>query len=402
MFSALPMYQRQGKTAFKKDLSNTLKFCAHLGNPQDQFKSIHVAGTNGKGSCSHMLSAMLQQAGYKVGLYTSPHLKDFRERIRISGKMIGEEDVIDFIDKNSAVIEDVCPSFFEMTVAMAFDHFAKERVDIAVIEVGLGGRLDSTNVIQPEISLITNIGFDHMEMLGDTLAQIAAEKAGIIKEGIPVVIGEYQNETAPVFESIAKERNAPLCYAEQVISSHQGDFETDLKGTYQQKNLKSALATLTVLNQQADWNIDLDRAKKGLLHVTELTGLKGRWQRLSQKPLTLCDTGHNQEALDYILPALTQLDKDELWMVLGFVKEKQVEQLLRRLPATAKLVFTEADIPRAMPLNELKSLVAQLNMEAVFIEDVNKALKFARSKASEKDVIFVGGSTFVVAEIEEL
>jgi len=402
LFSALPMYQRQGKTAFKKDLSNTLAFCKHLGHPERQFKSIHVAGTNGKGSTAHMIAAMLQQAGFKVGLYTSPHLKDFRERIRINGQMIDEEAVIGFIHNHKDFIEQLQPSFFEMTVAMAFDAFAKAEVDIAVVEVGLGGRLDSTNVILPELSVITNIGYDHMEFLGDTLAKIAEEKAGIIKKQVPVIIGTHQAETAPVFERIAQENNAPLYYASAICTPDDHNLKTDLKGSYQASNKLTAVAAMRLLAQQGALQFELPKALRGLAQVVELTGLKGRWQQLNDRPAIYCDTGHNAEAFDYLLPALQNIDHHKLYMVLGFVNDKQVDKLLAKLPREATYIFTQAKIPRAMKLDDLEKSVAPFQLSASFIPDVNEALVAAKSLAGEDDLIFIGGSTFVVAEIAEL
>lgn len=396
------MYQRQGKTAFKKDLSNTIALCRHLENPEQKFKSIHVAGTNGKGSSAHMIAAMLKQVGLKVGLYTSPHLKDFRERIRISGQPISQDVVIDFIASNKAFIEKLKPSFFEMTVALAFESFANASVDIAVIEVGLGGRLDSTNVITPEVSLITNIGYDHMDMLGNTLPEIAHEKAGIIKPGVPVVIGEYQKETAPVFEQIAQKNNALLTFAEHIRSEKDLLIPCDLMGTYQQANKLGALTVVEVLAQSEAWHIDLKEAQKGLNKVATLTGLKGRWQMLGHNPLMICDTGHNQEAFDYLLPSLAKTNKGRLYMVLGFVNDKNVSDLLQRLPQDAQLIFTQANIPRAMPLTQLKALATSLGIEANYIQDVNEAIAFAKMQCMKDDLIFIGGSTFVVAEIEEL
>lgn len=396
------MYQRQGSSAFKKDLSNIIALCDELGRPQDQFKSIHVAGTNGKGSTSHMIAAMLQQAGYRVGLYTSPHLKDFRERIRINGQMITESSVVNFIAQNKAFIEKIQPSFFEMTVAMAFDHFAKQEVDVAVVEVGLGGRLDSTNIISPELSVITNIGYDHMEMLGDTLQQIAAEKAGIIKQGVPVVVGEYQNETFSVFEKYAQERETSVQWAADLVGHEVENWQTDLRGSYQHLNKVTAMAAVCLLHQQSQWDFDLQEAYRGLQQVVALTGLKGRWQELSSAPLTLCDTGHNGEAFDYLLPALASLAVKDLWMVLGFVNDKNIADLLERLPKDAHYIFTQAQIPRAMPLDQLKRRAQEAHLEAHYISDVNEALAYAQSQANKNDVIFIGGSTFVVAEIEGL
>ena len=392
------MYQRQGKSAFKKDLRNTIAFCDYLGSPQHSFKSIHVGGTNGKGSCSHMLASILQEAGYRVGLYTSPHLKDFRERIKINGAMISEQEVISFVSDHKKFIEQLQPSFFEMTVAMAFAHFAQHQVDVAVIEVGLGGRLDSTNVIQPEVSLITNIGFDHMDMLGATLPLISAEKAGIIKKETPVVIGEYHPESAPVFKQKAAQEQADILFAKDDLSK---TYPTDLKGSYQVNNQRAVLATITKLKEKG-WRIEAEHIEKGLARVILNTGLKGRWQVLHHEPLTIADTGHNQEAFTYLIPQLEELPHEQLWMVLGFVKEKEVSALLKQLPAQANLIFTRPRVPRGMPLEELKIIVDGLQLKAVFIEDVNMAIAEAKKQSSENDLIFIGGSTFVVAEIDEL
>ena len=399
MFSALPMYQRQGKAAFKKDLSNTLAFCKHLNEPQDQFKSIHVGGTNGKGSCSHMLASILQEAGYKVGLYTSPHLKDFRERIKINGLMIEESRVIRFVEENKAFIEELKPSFFEMTVALAFDYFATEKVDIAVIEVGLGGRLDSTNVILPETSLITNIGYDHMDMLGDTLPLIAKEKAGIIKRDVPVVIGEKHHETKEVFINKAKEVNASLFFAEDM--EVEIDYELDLKGAYQAKNKQAVVATIAQLKEKG-WSISENHIASGLSQVIKNTQLMGRWQILNNIPLTICDTGHNKEAFQYIIDQLERLEFENLWMVLGFVREKNIEELLGMLPRAAHFIFTEANIPRALSLTDLQLKVERMGIKAKYVSDVNDAITLAKQNASDSDVIYIGGSTFVVAEIDDL
>ncbi|MBO3697323.1 folylpolyglutamate synthase/dihydrofolate synthase family protein [Roseivirga sp. E12] len=396
LFQALPMYQRVGKAAFKKDLSNTIALCEHLGNPQNGFKSIHVAGTNGKGSSSHMLASILQASGLKVGLYTSPHLKNFTERIKINGQEISRLSVIEFVESNKAVIETIQPSFFEMTVAMAFDHFAREKVDIAVIEVGLGGRLDSTNIITPEICLITNIGFDHMEMLGDTLPEIAREKAGVIKEGVPVVVSELNTETKPVFDSVAASRKAQISYADKDTS-----LETDLKGGYQQMNVSGVLKVIEVLGDLG-WDIEEPAIKKGLLNVVRSTGLKGRWQTIGINPLTICDTGHNKDAFQYIVDQLNDQKFRELHMVLGFVNDKNIDDLIHMIPKNAHLTFCQSSVPRAMPLEVLKSKVNALNIEAEFIRDVNEAMTHARNRAEENDLIFVGGSTFVVAEIDNL
>lgn len=398
LFNALPMYQRVGKSAFKKDLTNTLHLCETLGNPQNRFKSVHVAGTNGKGSSSHMLASIMQEAGYKTGLYTSPHLKSFTERIKVNGNEISESGVVDFVTRNKAVIAEIRPSFFEMTVVMAFDHFAREAVDVAIIEVGLGGRLDSTNVITPEISLITNIGLDHTDMLGDTLEAIAFEKAGIIKPHVPVVIGETHPETADVFTGIAAERKAPLSFADQ---KNQDSYTLDLKGNYQQKNLAGVLETVRKLCE-AGWHITDSALTKGLSAVISNTGLKGRWQQLSEKPLTICDTGHNKEGLQLLVDQMKTLTYDQLYLVMGFVNDKNVGEVLKLLPAEAHFIFCEASVPRAMKLDELKRHTESMAIEAEYIADVNEALATARNRANENDLIFVGGSTFVVAELNEL
>jgi len=397
LFQALPMYQRMGKAAFKKDLSNTIALCEHLGNPQDRFKSIHIAGTNGKGSSSHMLAAILQQSGYKVGLYTSPHLKSFTERIRINGEEISEMSVVDFVEKNMVAITSIKPSFFEMTVAMAFDHFAQQEVDIAVIEVGLGGRLDSTNVITPELSLITNIGYDHMEMLGNTLSEIAREKAGIIKAKVPVVISESNSEVNPVFEAIAKEKEAMLYYADAINEIPY----TDLMGSYQSKNIRGVLKAIEILRYQG-WSISDDAVIKGLSNVTAFTGLKGRWHTINNDPLTICDTGHNKEAFQLIIDQLNELNYAKLYLILGFVNDKKVDDLLRMIPNESVITFCQSSVPRAMSLDVIKEKASHLNIEALYIKDVNEAISTVRKMAGEDDVIFVGGSTFVVAEIESL
>ena len=399
IFKALPMYQRVGQSAFKKDLTNTLKLCNALGNPQQKFKSIHVAGTNGKGSTSHMLASVLQSAGYKTGLYTSPHLKSFTERIRLNGKEAEQDFVINFIKRHKTLIEEIKPSFFEITVVMAFEYFAQKKVEVAVIEVGLGGRLDSTNVIRPELSIITNIGFDHMELLGDTLAKIAMEKAGIIKENVPVVITEKQADTVPVFTQIANNRNAPITFAEEV------QFDaiplSDLKGNYQAKNVRGVLTALDIL-RTAGWKISDEAIHLGLQNVQANTGLKGRWQQIGSHPLTICDTGHNKEAFEYIVRQIQRELFDQLYMVLGFVKEKDLKPILNMLPEDAVLIFCEPQIPRALLLEELRERTQYMKQTRYYIQDVNRAIAKARSLASEGDMIYIGGSTFVVAEIEEL
>ena len=329
MFAQLPMYQQKGKIAFNTKLDGILEFSEYLGNPHKTFKSIHVAGTNGKGSSSHMLASILQEAGYKVGLYTSPHLKDFRERIRINGKPVTKGFVIKFISENRDFFDNRHLSFFEMTVGMAFRYFSEQQVDIAVVEVGLGGRLDSTNIITPEISLITNIGFDHMDRLGDTLPKIAFEKAGIIKTNVPVVVSEYHDETAPVFSQIAKERNAKLIFAEKEISE---TYQTSLKGKYQTKNIKGVLAVIAAL---PNFNVQKENIAKGLHKVIENTGLMGRWQQLGQVPKIICDTAHNKEGLQLVLDQLKEEVYDTLNIVLGFVKEKDLNSIMPMFPVHA-------------------------------------------------------------------
>ncbi len=394
------MYQRVGNVAFKKDLTNTIKLCEAVNNPQHKFKSVHVAGTNGKGSSSHMLASVFQSAGYKVGLYTSPHLKSFTERIRINGQPIPEQNVVDFVTRIQPTIDEIHPSFFEMTVAMAFDYFAEEQVDIAIIEVGLGGRLDSTNIITPELSLITNIGFDHMDMLGNTLQEIAFEKAGVIKRNIPVVIGESQNETTPVFTEKAKEMNSELVFADQE-PLNTSEYSLDLPGTYQTKNIKGVLAAVDMLRNKG-WKISEEALTNGLANVRTQTGLKGRWQILSEAPLTVCDTGHNKEAFDYIIPQIESSSFEKLYMVLGFVNDKKLDTLIPCLPAQAEFIFCEAKVPRAMKLERIEELVSPYGLKADFVQDVNEAIALAKSKATKNDMIYIGGSTFVVAEIEAL
>ncbi|OYX12551.1 MAG: dihydrofolate synthase, partial [Algoriphagus sp. 32-45-6] len=365
LFNALPMFQRVGASAFKKDLSNTLALCSHLGNPERKFKSIHVAGTNGKGSTSHTLAAILQSAGYKTGLYTSPHLKSFTERVRVNGQEITEQAVVDFVEANKPFLDELKPSFFEMTVGLAFWYFAKEEVDIAVIEVGMGGRLDSTNVISPELAVITNIGWDHMQFLGDSLPLIAGEKAGIIKPGIPVVISQTQEETTSVFIQKAQESQAPITFADQKIKleklssfqaglaryavSQEGEssiLEYGLLGDYQIHNLPGILESVNQLRQMG-WRISENALRKGLKEVSSLTGLKGRWQILGEKPTVIADTGHNEPGIRAILSQLESYSFDQLWMVIGMVQDKDITKILALLPKSARFVFCQANLPRA-------------------------------------------------------
>ena len=399
LFSSLPMYQRVGNKAFKADLNNITGLCEVLGNPHTQFKSVHVAGTNGKGSASHIIASVLQEAGYKTGLYTSPHLKSFTERVRINGRPIEEAEVASFVENIQEIIKEIAPSFFEMTVALAFDYFAAQKVDVAVIEVGLGGRLDSTNIITPEACLITNIGLDHTDTLGDSLDKIAFEKAGIIKTRVPVVIGTWQQETAPVFQQVAKERKAPLHFAPKPGGHPQ--YELDLKGNYQQKNLPGVLALLHLLNERG-WGLHDEIIRAGLGKVIQNTGLKGRWQILRKEPLTVCDTGHNIDGIKALVHQIKSLTYERLFLVLGFVNDKQVGEILGLFPKEAHYVFCQSAVPRAMPLAQLRQEAEKRGLEADYVANVNEALAHATNKASAKDLIFVGGSTFVVAELNEL
>ena len=389
------MYQRQGKTAFKKDLTNIIALADHLNNPQNKFKSVHVAGTNGKGSTSHMIASILQEAGYKVGLYTSPHLKDFRERIKVNGNMIGKTEVIYFIDKNQSFIEKQQLSFFEMTVGLAFEYFASQKVDIAIIEVGLGGRLDSTNIIMPEVSVITNIGYDHMQMLGETLAEIAYEKAGIIKNGIPVVISEKQLAISEVFEKIAKDKNAQMSYAEDEVKE---SYKTDLLGNYQNMNIKAAVQAIKILNKKG-YKVLSKHIKTGLLNVVNNTGLIGRWQVIQNAPKIICDTAHNKEGLNYVIAQLTTLSYDKLHIILGVVNDKDLDTILPLFPKNAVYYFCRPDIPRGLDADLLQSKAKTYGLYGSNFQKVSEALKIAKKEASKNDIIFVGGSTFVVAEV---
>ena len=392
----MPMYQRIGAGAFKKDLTNTILLASRLGDAHKNFKSIHVAGTNGKGSVSHMLASVLQEAGYKVGLYTSPHLKDFRERIKINGKEISEQAVINFIDHNKDFLEANKLSFFEMTVGMAFDHFSREKVDIAVIEVGLGGRLDSTNIITPLLSVITNIGMDHTEMLGNSLEQIAGEKAGIIKPGVPVVIGENQPETKPVFSETAAHLNAQIIFAEDTETENQ---VSDLRGDYQVKNIKTVLTAIQQLNKNSSWNISQENIKQGLLKVKANTGLRGRWDILQHEPKVICDTAHNAEGLIYALRQLAKEKFENLHIVMGVVNDKDLDKILPLFPKDANYYFCKPNVPRGMDAEILKKKSLEFGLKGEVYSSVSKAYAEALKKASSRDVIYVGGSTFTVAEI---
>ena len=395
MFSQLPMYQNQGKTAYKEDLSNTIKLVNQLKNPHQKFKSIHVAGTNGKGSTSHMLASILQESGYKVGLYTSPHLKDFRERIKISGKEISKQFVIGFIRRNKAFFETNSLSFFEMTVGMAFDYFKKQKVDIAIVEVGLGGRLDSTNVITPEISVITNIGIDHTQFLGNSLELIAKEKGGIIKPNIPVVIGETQKETKSVFKELAKQNDSEIIFADQEVHKN---YRSDLKGSYQKKNIKTAVQTINCLKKKG-FKISTENIEYGLLNVVKNTGLLGRWQTLQVEPKVICDTAHNKEGLIYIMKQLKDEIYDDLHFVLGFVNDKDLSTIIDLFPKNATYYFCKPNISRGLDEDNLKKQFAKNGYFGNAFNSVNDALKSAKKNANSTDLIYVGGSTFVVAEI---
>ena len=389
------MYQRIGKTAFKKDLSNTLALASHLQNPEKKFKSIHVAGTNGKGSVSHMLASTLQEAGYKVGLYTSPHLKDFRERIKINGTMISEEEVVSFVHLNKSFLEKQKLSFFEMTVGLAFDYFSKQQVDIAIIEVGMGGRLDSTNILIPEVSVITNIGFDHTAFLGNTYAEIATEKAGIIKPSVPVVIGETVSETKRVFKAIASSKKAPILFAEDLTLS---DYESDLKGVYQQKNKRTAIATLGVL-QSKNWNISEAIIQQGFLNVIKNTGLQGRYQILREEPKVICDTAHNKEGLQLVLQQIQSEKYAKLHIVLGVVNDKDLQTVLPLFPKKAVYYFCKPDVPRGLNASILAAEAEKFELTGAVYRSVLDSYMAALQNASRQDLIYIGGSTFTVAEV---
>lgn len=417
LYSHLPMFTRIGAAALKPNLDNTIALCRSLGNPERTFKSIHIAGTNGKGSTSHMLASVLQESGLKVGLYTSPHLVDFRERIRVNGQMVPRQSVIDFVEKHIPVFEAVKPSFFEWTVALCFDHFAREQVDIAVIETGLGGRLDSTNVIMPQLSVITNIGWDHMDILGDSLQKIAVEKAGIIKSRTPAILGEHSPATKAVFEAKASAEHAPISFTQEhfeLRSFHsfntgvRGDvykngtllyekLEAGLGGNYQQKNILTALDVIMHL-QSLGYTITEKHIRAGLAQVKENTGLTGRWQVIRQAPLTVCDTGHNVDGLRYVIGQIAQNKFKKLHMVIGMVKDKDIGKVLALLPEKAVYYFCNANLPRALPAKELQERAATAGLKGEAYESVQAAAIAAQNNAAADDFIFIGGSTFVVAD----
>lgn len=396
MYKQLPMYQLQGATAYKKDLSNTILLAKHLNHPEKNIKCIHVAGTNGKGSTSHLLASILQEAGYKVGLYTSPHLKDFRERIKINGKEIPEEFVCEFIEKHQSFFEINELSFFEMSVGLAFDYFNKEKVDIAIIEVGMGGRLDATNIIIPLISVITNIGLDHTAFLGNSLESIAKEKAGIIKPNIPVVIGEYTNETKPVFLRKAEENQSEIFFASENISEN---FPSELLGDYQIHNKKTVMQTLQILNAKFSFKISDEQIKNGFLKVIKNTGLQGRWQQLKQMPKVICDTAHNKNGLEIVLNQIKNEKYDALHIVLGFVNDKNLDEILPLFPKNAIYYFCKPNNLRGLDTSILLQKALENNLKGKVYNSVLEAYHYALSKAKKTDFIYIGGSTFVVAEI---
>jgi dihydrofolate synthase / folylpolyglutamate synthase len=444
LYSQLPMFHRIGPAAYKADLNNTIALANHLGNPQNQFKSIHIAGTNGKGSVAHMLASVFQEAGYKTGLCTSPHLKDFRERFRINGVMIPKEFVADFVNKHKSFFESLQLSFFEMTIAMTFDYFAHEKVDIAIIETGLGGRLDSTNIINPELSVITNIGFDHTSLLGNTIEAIASEKAGIIKPGVPVVIGKCRKEAHEVFIRKAHETDSEILFAEKfyrainpvVINNHglpllkltvetksandnlktdlltecthsdliqvkssYRELECSLTGTYQYENICTAIAALDVVSKKSCFVIDEDALKGGIRNVVNNTGIQGRWQILGANPLIICDTGHNADGLKYVIENIRKTTFQHLHFVLGVMNDKDLDEMLGVLPiSNTTYYFCRPDVPRAMVSTVLKEFAIYKGLTGEAYESVSEAVIAARGKASADDLVFIGGSTFVVAE----
>ena len=419
LFNALPSFQNIGSDAYKPGLDNITAFCRRLGNPQRRYRTIHVAGTNGKGSVSHTIASVLQSAGYHVGLFTSPHLLDFRERIRIDGQPIDQNEVISFVERNRETMEQLGLSFFEMTAAMAFKHFERCGVDVAVIETGLGGRLDATNIISPELCVITNIGLEHTDLLGDTIAKIAAEKAGIIKRGTPVIIGESDPESDEVFEQTAITMTAPICFADQAFecvdvkplgsgrsrytiralgNGTERELEYDLQGWCQRKNIVTAFTALKILHDHTDLSINNRALREGFRDAAFQTGLMGRWQSIDTRPLTICDTAHNAHGLADVMEQVQALEASELWMVLGVVADKDVEAILPLMPRNAHYVFTSASVKRALPAEELARRFEGAGLRGEVVEGVRNAIAYAREHAPKDGVVFVGGSTFVVAE----
>ncbi len=418
MFTQLPMYQREGKAAYKANLDNTIALCNHLNNPQEKFKSIHIAGTNGKGSTAHLIASCFQLAGFKTGLYTSPHLKDYRERIKINGEMIPENKVVHFIHKHKKAFDKIKPSFFEMTVGLAFEYFAKEEVDIAIIEVGMGGRLDSTNVMTPILSVITNIGYDHMQFLGDSLDKIAAEKAEIIKKEVPVIIGQTQPEIENLFIEKAKKEKSQIIFADQVFEakilskSQSGNLELDiwknndiylenlncpLLGNYQTHNLITAIQVMDFIGNQ--FGISKKIIQEGIEEVIVNTGLKGRWQVLSTNPLTICDTAHNKDGILSIVEQLKQIRYSKLHFVIGMVDDKNISDILNLLPHEATYYFCKANIPRGLNEEKLEQQAHKCGLRGKNYSSVREAYNVATNNAGSNDLVFIGGSTFVVAEI---
>lgn len=419
LYSYLPMFQRIGAAAYKEDIYNTVELMKALGNPEKKFKSIHVAGTNGKGSSSHLIASILREKGLKVGLHTSPHLKDFRERIKINNQMCEEDFVVKFVEDNKEVIERIKPSFFETAVAMAFTYFAQENVDVAIIEVGMGGRLDSTNIINPLACLITNISFDHTQFLGNSLEKIAEEKAGIIKQNTPVVISQTQNETKNVFLAKANENNAPICFADSYlycenVSHSQGllkmdiyqnkaerlnNLQSSLSGYYQQKNILGVIALIDTLNKYHNFNISDEEIIEGIKNISSNFPIAGRWQTLCKKPLTICDTGHNEDGLKYVIEQIKNTPHKKLRFVLAMVNDKDVNKVLSMLDKEAEYYLSQANIPRALPVNELAEKAKQAGLSFTQYETISQALAKAQEEAEENDLVFVGGSTFTVAEV---
>ncbi len=414
LFNSAPLFQHVGGDAYKEGLSNTHKLDEHFGHPHKKFHTIHVGGTNGKGSCSHTIAAILQSAGYKVGLYTSPHLVDFRERIRVNGEMVPQEYVIRFVEEHRSFFEPLHPSFFELTTAMAFNYFAESKVDVAVIEVGLGGRLDCTNIITPDLSIITNISFDHTQFLGNTLSQIASEKAGIIKKGVPVVIGECTDETRPVFIKQAKDVNSPITLSDEenlVISSESTinskriyntkpykELYGELGGLCQEKNTNTILTAVAQLNKLG-YNLSEENVRKGFANVCALTGLMGRWQKLNESPTLICDTGHNVGGISYIVNQLEQQSYKNLRIVMGMVNDKDINGVLAMLPKDAIYYFTKASVKRALDEKQLEALGKEHFLQGRSYTNVITATKAALEEAEEDDLIFVGGSSFIVADL---
>lgn len=406
LFNSTPVFEKIGAKAYKPGLQTTFALDDHFGHPHQKYKTIHIAGTNGKGSCSHTLAAILQSQGYKVGLYTSPHLVDFRERIRVNGECVPEQYVIDFVEENRAFFEPLHPSFFELTTAMALKYFAEQKVDYAVIEVGLGGRLDCTNIITPILSIITNISFDHTQFLGNTLAEIAGEKAGIIKPGVPVVIGEYLPETRTVFEKKAKSENAPILFAQDFDADHLESSETcdvdmELKGSYQERNKKTILTALHILRQKLA--ISDEAIREGFAHVCELTGLRGRWEKLNDAPLTICDTGHNLAGWSYLAPQINAVKAETKHIVFGMVDDKDVVHVLQllkeKLENRVKYYWTQPSTKRAIPVEKLSELALKLDLHGETYHSVKEAYNAALKNAEKDDFVFVGGSSYVVADL---